>query len=1297
MDALHDLYKSTAGEHWVWQENITSYGIPWNFSTPDANPCVDRWQGITCTAAPYFIFTIELKSFNLSGEIPNSVGVFSQMTQFILSNNSLRGTIPSSIGNLSDLINFNWNTNKLTGCIPESIGNLTSLNYLRLYSNSLDCTIPASIVKLVHLVIININTNHLTGTIPNYIGDIPGITDLYLYANNLHGPIPDSVGNWPLLVNFEVHYNDLTGTIPYSVGGMRSTELFLVDHNYLSGPLPASIANMLELTQLRVTYNLLTGTLSPSFGQLAKLSLFQIFVNNFHGSMPSTIGNMIALTKIQFSDNLLSGSLPDTLGQLPVLNNLNVESNKITGSLPATLVNCSLLNYIGAFENRLNGTLPLEYGALTLLTYFDISSNSITGTIPAEFGDNLINGVLNMNSNLLTGTLPDSLGKLTLMNYLDFSDNMLTGSLPDSYSAMTVLEYLYVQSNKLTGSLPFAYGNMTALLEMKMNNNFLSGSLPTSLCHLRNVTNLFLNDNKFSGSLYNLISVKTQTRLSSLLIDNNRLTGTLPDELFHLPSLLTLSAGSNCFGGTIPASACSSTTLSTLSLDGMSVSPHCRGHRLLSALSEQRLQHSAIPLCLLQLRNMTALHLSATGLTGSLPDGLVVSSTLQDLALSHNALTGTIPEALQRRQWVKLDLSFNKLTGELDSEFAAPVVDNGTTTTLALANNRFSGVIPHAVAVVQNIKLLTSNLFSCRIDHSDLPAHDSDRNNYQCGSDSFNAPFYIWLGIAATLLALFYGVGSIENVRLALFSAPLRSLGVVDMPQLVHVINVMLLILKLSFVCVCFGLLVLVPVYAALSVSYGTYAYQYAYTVSAAFLSGALPLCVLFVVWVVLLTGLLCVAELLLNQLRQLGLSHIVVTASVHGKVLSRPMGSRAATRHPLERLAVYSAFVLVNFTAVVGVNIAYVYVALYERASVLVVMQVILSFFKLFWNKFCSGYLVLWIANYISNFDPAAVKQYKKEFVSIQLAIALVNMIFVPCFVVAVINPDCFYYIFVPAPAVVTAYTYTDCTEFLVAYNTCDEYSLESGSSSYSPYFQYSYQCSSSFITYYAPAFVFLCITGGFLAPILTTLCQYLYHRSEPGTHTHAVLERLLPRLLRPLPLTSLDRDLLKPLCTASSDIIALLTYLAIILTFGVVFPPLAVALLVTMLISIVSSNMRLQRFVSLAVQQGSLHSVHIIEAECHGLGNEETLRSSFWLLLTCSCWFYTLFLFDTLGDAVGFEKAYWVLIVMPLMPMCMYVAYRIISMGNRTIRDLTAEPAGTELPEMKASTVNVLHEGKV
>jgi hypothetical protein len=50
-------------------------------------------------------------------------------------------------------------------------------------------------------------------------------------------------------------------------------------------------------------------------------------------------------------------------------------------------------------------------------------------------------------------------------------------------------------------------------------------------------------------------------------------------------------------------------------------------------------------------------------------------------------------------------------------------------------------------------------------------------------------------------------------------------------------------------------------------------------------------------------------------------------------------------------------------------------------------------------------------------------------------------------------------------------------------------------------------------------------------------------------------------------------------------------------------------------------------------------------------------TIQKCGWFLLYTACCFYTLFLYDILGDSVGFDKAYWVLIVMPCFPLCIQV----------------------------------------
>jgi hypothetical protein len=72
-------------------------------------------------------------------------------------------------------------------------------------------------------------------------------------------------------------------------------------------------------------------------------------------------------------------------------------------------------------------------------------------------------------------------------------------------------------------------------------------------------------------------------------------------------------------------------------------------------------------------------------------------------------------------------------------------------------------------------------------------------------------------------------------------------------------------------------------------------------------------------------------------------------------------------------------------------------------------------------------------------------------------------------------------------------------------------------------------------------------------------------------------------------------------------------------------------------------------------------------IDADMAELGSlPVVLTNALWMVVTISCWFYTLFLFDTLGDAVGFDGAYWVLIVMPLMPVVLYFAAAVISVRS-------------------------------
>ena len=60
----------------------------------------------------------------------------------------------------------------------------------------------------------------------------------------------------------------------------------------------------------------------------------------------------------------------------------------------------------------------------------------------------------------------------------------------------------------------------------------------------------------------------------------------------------------------------------------------------------------------------------------------------------------------------------------------------------------------------------------------------------------------------------------------------------------------------------------------------------------------------------------------------------------------------------------------------------------------------------------------------------------------------------------------------------------------------------------------------------------------------------------------------------------------------------------------------------------------------------------VRRINNECRCIGSRSILYHALWMMILFSCWFYSFFLFDTLGDSVGFKEAMWVLVVMALLP---------------------------------------------
>jgi hypothetical protein len=144
------------------------------------------------------------------------------------------------------------------------------------------------------------------------------------------------------------------------------------------------------------------------------------------------------------------------------------------------------------------------------------------------------------------------------------------------------------------------------------------------------------------------------------------------------------------------------------------------------------------------------------------------------------------------------------------------------------------------------------------------------------------------------------------------------------------------------------------------------------------------------------------------------------------------------------------------------------------------------------------------------------------------------------------------------------------------------------------------------------------------------------------------------------------------------------LITSLSVLLTFGAVFPPLGFALTFTTAATVELTKLTIGRFLCGAEERGQLGAyLGMLEQQCEGAGSAGFLRGTAWMLVTLSCLFYTLFLFDTLGDAVGFRGALWVLIVGPLLSALLYavVAFAERGSSSRAVEEGKAMPKEAEV----------------
>lgn len=265
-----------------------------------------------------------------------------------------------------------------------------------------------------------------------------------------------------------------------------------------------------------------------------------------------------------------------------------------------------------------------------------------------------------------------------------------------------------------------------------------------------------------------------------------------------------------------------------------------------------------------------------------------------------------------------------------------------------------------------------------------------------------------------------------------------------------------------------------------------------------------------------------------------------------------------------------------------------------------------------------------------------------------VQVLLLVFNNVIAPYLATAAADSNCFLQVFVPPAEVDTVYVYPHCY-FLGSFDSghCDQLVYTEVQNSYIPPFIYYYQCSTSVLTNYVPVFVFLYTFLGIVIPFLHYVGFYnpAYFGSS---HSFAQTELFIKILDRKKYGVYRSRN-----ATCS-----LVGHLAVFLTFGVVYPPLACMVALYVFTTTVSwqnlmYNMlhiipkRLDAQIAagggagatvsqLREQKERVHdSLATLEYLCIDLW--KVLHHSRYVVLSTTALFYATFLFDMVGDVAS------------------------------------------------------------
>ncbi|XP_023528711.1 receptor-like protein 12 [Cucurbita pepo subsp. pepo] len=681
-----------------------------------------------------------LRNTNFSGELPNCIGYYKNLTRLDLTSCNFGGSIPNSIQKLTQLTYMDLSSNRFVGPIP-SLSLLKNLTVLNLAHNRLNGSmLSTKWEELSNLVNLDLRNNSLAGNVPLSIFHLPAIQKIQLCNNQFNGSLNElsNVSSF-LLDTLTLESNRLEGPFPSSFFELRGLKILSLSFNNFTGKLNLDMFKQLKnITRLELSSNSLSvetesTNSSSTFPQMTTLKLASCKLKKF----PDFLKNQSLLNSLDLSDNELQGKVPLWIWGLRTVSQLNLSCNSLAAFEGSPNDLSSRLYLLDLHSNVFEGPLSVFPPSAS---YLDFSNNSFSSVIPPAVGNYLASTVfLSLSRNSFEGSIPESICNATSLQVLDLSSNNLRGMFPQCLTQRTDnLVVLNLRGNALNGSIPNTFPVTCSLRTLDLSVNNIEGKVPKSLSNCRQLEVLDLGNNQIQDVFP--CPLKNISTLRVLVLRSNKFHGKFGCHEINgtWKSLQIVDISRNNFNGSISGkcivkwkamvneedysksranhlrfnffkfSSVNYQDTVTITSKGLDVELQ----KILTVYTSIDFSCNSfdgqIPIEVGQLRALYVLNLSHNSLSGEIPSSIGNLSQLGSLDLSSNRLSGTIPAQLAKLSFLGvLNLSYNLLVGMIPNgpqiqtfspdSFAgnpglcgAPLAKECKTTTHSTSDTRFS-------------------------------------------------------------------------------------------------------------------------------------------------------------------------------------------------------------------------------------------------------------------------------------------------------------------------------------------------------------------------------------------------------------------------------------------------------------------------------------------------------------------------------------------------------------------------------------------------------------------------------